>query len=84
MKITAVKGYPVMVGHRNQFVVRIETDEGLHGLGEGGISGRALAMQGMLDHFRHALVGQDRDGSSTFGSISTGEHISKAGASPPL
>ena len=28
-------------------------------LGEGGISGRELAMQGMLDHFAQFLVGQD-------------------------
>jgi galactonate dehydratase len=59
MKITAIKGYPVRVTHRNQFVVVVETDEGITGLGEGGISGRELAMQGMLDHFRQALIGQD-------------------------
>lgn len=59
MKITAVKGFPVKVNHRNQFVVKIETDEGVFGLGEGGISGRELAMQGMLDHFTPVLIGQD-------------------------
>lgn len=59
MKITAVKGFPVKVNHRNQFVVKIETDEGVFGLGEGGISGRELAMQGMLDHFTPMLIGQD-------------------------
>ena len=48
MKITAVRGFPVKVGHRNQFVVKIETDAGLYGVGEGGISGRELAMLGML------------------------------------
>ncbi|HVB96278.1 MAG TPA: mandelate racemase/muconate lactonizing enzyme family protein [Chloroflexota bacterium] len=59
MKITAVKSFPVWVGHRNQFVVKVETDTGLAGLGEGGISGRELAMQGMVEHFRQVLVGQD-------------------------
>ena len=59
MKITAVRGFPVKIGHRNQFVVKIETDEGIHGLGEGGISGRELAMNGMLQHFERALIGQD-------------------------
>lgn len=59
MKITAVKGFPVKVGHRNQFVVKIETDAGLYGVGEGGISGRELAMLGMLEHFAHTLIGQD-------------------------
>lgn len=59
MKITAVKGFPVKVGHRNQYVVKIETDDGRYGVGEGGISGREWAMQGMLDHFAPTLIGRD-------------------------
>ena len=59
MKITTVKGFPVKVGHRNCFIVKIETDEGFSGLGEGGISGRELAMQGMLEHFAPILIGMD-------------------------
>jgi galactonate dehydratase len=59
MKITGVRGYPVKVGHRNQFVVTIETDDGVTGVGEGGISGRELAMQGMLEHFSGFLIGED-------------------------
>lgn len=59
MNIARVTGYPVMAGMRCQFVVEVETDTGLIGLGEGGISGRELAMQGMLDHFARQLIGQD-------------------------
>ena len=59
MKITGVRGYPVKVGHRNQFIVTVETDEGITGVGEGGISGRELAMQGMLEHFSGFLIGED-------------------------
>jgi galactonate dehydratase len=59
MKITGARGYPIKVGHRNQFVVTIETDEGITGVGEGGISGRELAMQGMLEHFSGFLIGED-------------------------
>src|SRR4051812_44776586 len=59
MKISAVKGFPVKVGHRNQFMVKIETDDGLYGVGEGGISGHELAMQGMLEHLAGFLVGMD-------------------------
>lgn len=59
VKITAVKGFPVKVGHRNCFIVKIETDAGISGLGEGGISGRELAMQGALAHFAQFLVGMD-------------------------
>jgi len=59
MKITAVRGYPVKVGIRNQFIVTVETDEGVTGVGEGGISGREAAMQGMLEHFSRFLIGED-------------------------
>jgi galactonate dehydratase len=59
MKITSVRGYPVWVGHRNIFIVRIETDAGISGIGEGGISGQEQAMLGMLDHFAQILVGRD-------------------------
>lgn len=59
MKITAVKGFPVQGGHRNLFIVRVETDEGLSGLGEGGMSGREWAMDGMLRHCEPILLGMD-------------------------
>jgi galactonate dehydratase len=59
MKITAVKGFPFKVGHRNNYVVKIETDAGISGVGEGGISGRELAMQGALEHFARILIGMD-------------------------
>ncbi len=59
MKITAVKGFPVRCGHRNIFIVKVETDAGIAGLGEGGMSGRELAMQGALEHYARVLVGMD-------------------------
>jgi galactonate dehydratase len=59
MKITAIKSIPVWVGVRNQLVVKVETDEGLYGLGESGLSGRELAVMGAVDHFREFLIGQD-------------------------
>jgi galactonate dehydratase len=39
--------------------VKIETDAGIHGLGESGTAGRELALAGALDHFREFLIGQD-------------------------
>ena len=36
MKITDVKPIPVQVGHRNQLIVKVETDEGIYGWGESG------------------------------------------------
>jgi galactonate dehydratase len=59
MKITNIKPLPVWVGNRNQLVVKIETDEGIYGLGESGLSGRELAVIGALQHFREFLIGQD-------------------------
>lgn len=59
MQITDIKPYPVWVGNRNQLVVKVETDEGIYGLGESGLSGRELAVIGALNHFREFLIGQD-------------------------
>jgi galactonate dehydratase len=59
MKITDIKPLPVWVGSRNQLVVKVETDEGIYGLGEAGLSGRELAVIGALKHFREFLVGKD-------------------------
>ena len=59
LKITDIKPYPVWVGHRNQLVVKIETDEGIEGLGESGLSGRELAVVGAIKHFREFLIGRD-------------------------
>ena len=59
MKITDIKNYPVWIGHRNQMLVKIETDEGIYGWGESGFSSRELAVSGMVDHFREFLVGRD-------------------------
>jgi galactonate dehydratase len=59
MRITDVKTFPVWVGTRNQLVVKVETDEGVHGLGEAGVSSRELAVAGAVRHFREFLVGKD-------------------------
>jgi galactonate dehydratase len=59
MHITAIKAYPIWVGNRNQLVVKVETDSGLFGLGESGLSGRERAVMGALDHFRPFLLGQN-------------------------
>ena len=59
MKITDIKTYPVWVGHRNQMIVKVETDEGIYGLGEAGLSGRELAVDGAVKHYREFLLGRD-------------------------
>src|SRR5215510_2073760 len=59
MKITEIKTFPVWVGSRNQLIVKVETDEGIYGLGESGLSGRELAVMGAVSHYREFLVGRD-------------------------
>ncbi|MDP6665904.1 MAG: mandelate racemase/muconate lactonizing enzyme family protein [Dehalococcoidia bacterium] len=59
MKITDIKPFPVWVGTRNQMLVKIETDEGIYGWGESGVSSRELAIKGMVEHYREFLVGRD-------------------------
>ena len=58
MKITDVKVYLAKEWRTFLFVV-IETDEGITGLGEAGITGRELAVQGAIEHFKPLLIGQD-------------------------
>src|ERR671930_471625 len=59
MKITNVECYPVWSGHRNYFFVVVDTDDGISGVGEGGITGRELATQGVVEHLKTFLIGQD-------------------------
>ena len=59
MKITDIKPYPVWVGHRNQHIVKVETDEGIYGWGESGFSSRELAVVGAVKHYREFLIGRD-------------------------
>ena len=59
MKITDIKAYPVWVGQRNLCLVKVETDAGIYGWGESGVSSRELAVIGAIDHFREFLIGKD-------------------------
>ena len=52
MKITDIKCFPVWATHRNQLVLKIETDEEYYGWGEAGVSGRELAVEGAVKHYR--------------------------------
>ena len=56
MKITDLKVFAV-----DQFVyVKIETDEGIYGIGEASLSGRSLAVVGALEHhLKPLLIGAD-------------------------
>ena len=59
MKIRAITSYAVWVGIRNQLLVKIETDEGIYGWGESGLSGREKAVAGAIEHYSQFLIGRD-------------------------
>ena len=59
LKITAIKPYPAWVGTRNQMLVKVETDQGIFGWGESGLSGREKAVAGAIEHYREFLIGRD-------------------------
>ena len=59
MKITNIETYPVWGGSRNFLFVVVDTDEGISGVGEAGITGRELAVIGAIEHFKPLLIGQD-------------------------
>lgn len=58
-RITAIRPYAVWVGGRNQLIVKVETDSGIYGWGESGLSGREKAVVGAIDHFRELLLGEN-------------------------
>jgi L-alanine-DL-glutamate epimerase-like enolase superfamily enzyme len=58
VKITDVTVYLAKEWRTFLFVV-IDTDEGIYGLGEAGITGRELAVKGGIEHFKPLLIGQD-------------------------
>src|SRR5947208_2836125 len=59
MKITNIESYPVWGGHRNFLFVVVDTDEGIYGVGEAGITRPEQAIMGAVDHFKELLIGQD-------------------------
>lgn len=59
MKIVNVEPFPVWAGHRNFLFVVVDTDEGISGVGEAGITGRELAVIGAIEHFKPLLIGED-------------------------
>lgn len=59
MKITAVKSFVVDCFRTNWVFVKIETDEGISGVGEGTLEYKEHALVGAIDHIRSYLLGKD-------------------------
>ena len=58
MKITDIKTFP-MLANRDIIIVKVETDEGIYGLGEAGCSSRENAEAAVVQSFKKFLIGLD-------------------------
>lgn len=58
MKITGIKTH-LLKEWRTLLIVVVETDEGIYGLGESGLTSREYAVQGMIRDLETLLIGQD-------------------------
>lgn len=59
MKITKIDTFLVNTGHRNLPLVKVHTDEGIHGVGEAYSSGPDKAVTEAIHDFEEWLVGRD-------------------------
>ena len=59
MRITDVQTFIPKVGNRLQCLVKVETDSGIVGWGESGLSARERAVAAAVGHYREFLIGAD-------------------------
>jgi len=59
MKIADVKCFPVYHGSRNYLFVKVDTDDGIYGVGEFGITWKEQAGIGAIEHMKGHLIGED-------------------------
>ena len=60
MKVTRIKSFDILDDDgRTYFIVKVETDEGIYGLGEVGIRFWGAAIEQALDHLSELVVGED-------------------------
>jgi galactonate dehydratase len=59
MKITAVETITVGAGWKNWLFVRVHTDDGLHGIGEGTLNGFIRTTEAAVRELEHLVIGQE-------------------------
>jgi galactonate dehydratase len=59
MKITDVKTYIVGNPWKNWVFTRVDTDEGIHGIGEATLNGFAKTVEAAIHELKHFAIGQD-------------------------
>ena len=67
MRITDIKSYPVWIGSRNQLIVKVETDQGIHGIGEAYSCGPDEATVATINDLSAGWLARTRAISSTSG-----------------
>lgn len=59
MKITEIETFAVGAGWKNWLFVRVHTDAGLHGIGEGTLNGFIATTEAGIHELKHLAIGQD-------------------------
>ena len=59
MKITAIKTYMAVFGSRPRGLIKVETDEGIHGWGEAYSTGPDLSVEPIADYLEVLIKGED-------------------------
>lgn len=59
MRIAGIEAFCVWNGSRNFLFVVVDTDEGIYGVGESGITSRERAVEAAVAHLAELLVGED-------------------------
>ena len=59
MRITAIETCTVSAGWKNWLLLRVHTDKGLHGIGEGTLNGFIRTTEAAVRELEHLVIGQD-------------------------
>ncbi|RIV17087.1 mandelate racemase/muconate lactonizing enzyme family protein [Alicyclobacillaceae bacterium I2511] len=59
MKITSIETYIAGNPWKNWLFVKVETDEGIHGVGEGTLNGFAKTVEAAIHELKHLVMGMD-------------------------
>jgi L-alanine-DL-glutamate epimerase-like enolase superfamily enzyme len=59
VQITDIKTFLIAGRGHNVILVKVETDDGLYGLGEGSLAGRDQGVLGVIQHLKPLLIGRD-------------------------
>ena len=59
MKITRIETFTMGVEWKNWLFLRVHTDDGLHGVGEGTLNGFIATTEAAVHEFSHLAIGQD-------------------------